>query len=124
MIERYRLTMSGMFRDDDGDWVRYEESIADKLERLGYSKPKHSAYQDLHFARGHIDRLDAYAKIDAEHITELEATINRLDDQLTIASDHVAKLEAVIKTLYTETSDNWVQQHIQECGLANSEVET
>jgi len=26
MIERYRLTMSGMFRDDDGDWVRYEES--------------------------------------------------------------------------------------------------
>jgi hypothetical protein len=25
MIERYRLTMSGMFGDDDGDWVKYED---------------------------------------------------------------------------------------------------
>ena len=27
--ERYRLTLSGMYKDDEGDWVKYEE-----VERL------------------------------------------------------------------------------------------
>ena len=29
MSERYRLTLSGMYKDDEGDWVKYEE-----VERL------------------------------------------------------------------------------------------
>ena len=29
MTKRYRLTLSGMYKDDDGDWVKYEE-----VERL------------------------------------------------------------------------------------------
>ena len=32
MTKRYRLTLSGMYKDDDGDWVKYEEVA--KLEAV------------------------------------------------------------------------------------------
>ena len=67
---------------------------------------------------------DHYLRLGADEIERLTAGYDVLLDDRNEAWERVAKLEAVIKTLYTETSDNWVQQHIQECGLANSEVET
>ena len=56
---------------------------------------------------------DPYDDADRKTMSELYDEIERLQAR-------VDEFEAVIKTLYKETSDNWVQQHIQECGLANS----
>ena len=70
-----------------------------------------------------IERLTARLIAESGEVEDLVNRLQESEDDNGRLMKRIAKLEAVIKTLYTETSDNWVQQHIQECGLANSEVE-
>ena len=88
MSERYRLTLSGMYKDDDGDWVKYEERA-----NGGYVCPCPDGCNGCEvpdFAIKEIERLTT----DRDEWIRLwkKASISVIDLQ-----DRVAELESLLK---------------------------
>ena len=61
--------------------------------------------------------MDRLAKLEADN-DSLRNTIISMQLSLKSDGERIAKLESIIKSLYIETSDNWVQQYIKEQGEA------
>ena len=77
---------------------------------------------DLHWAADEIERLIADLSVTSGNLElcrEGSAIMSGIHDRHV---ERIAELEAIIRTLYIETSDDWVQEHITEAGEAPQEV--
>ena len=88
MSERYRLTLSGMYKDDDGDWVKYEER-----GREMRTQRETDLEDEIELLRGQL--LSSYARID-----ELEAEVKLWRDNeqnFPDALNRIDELESLLK---------------------------